>query len=114
MSPRLENLRYLRFLLLEKILFRCEGGNPPSPTSLRIKLRRVERLRRGCQSNPLPWSKRINDFFEAGIAAQGIPHRIQAQVAISVGARSFGEGFKLPKRQFAFACPRTDDGKAGL
>ena len=27
-------------------------------------------------------------------------------------ARSFGERFKLPKRQFAFACPGTDDSKA--
>jgi len=27
MSPRLENLRYLRFLLLEKILLGREGGD---------------------------------------------------------------------------------------
>src|SRR6266853_5547227 len=81
MSPRLENLRYLRFLLLEKILLGREGGD---------------------------------DFLEARIAAQRIPQRAQAQVAISVGARSFGEGFKLPKRQFTFACPGTDDRKANL
>src|SRR5438046_9874342 len=107
MSPRLENLRYLRFLLLEKILFRCEGRDPPSPTSLRIKLRRVERLRRGCQSNPLLWSKRINDFFEAWIAAQRIPHRTQAEVAVSIGARDFDKGFKVAKTQFTLACPGT-------
>ncbi len=58
--------------------------------------------------------ERGDDFFEARIAAQRIPHRTQAQVAISVGARTFGEGFKLPERQFAFACPGTDDGKTGL
>ena len=81
MSPRLENLRYLRFLLLEKILLGREGGD---------------------------------DFFEARVAPQRIPHRTQAQVAISVGARSFGEGFKLPKRQFTFACPGTDDRKVKL
>ena len=80
MSPRLENLRYLRFLLLEKILLGREGGD---------------------------------DFLEARIAAQRIPQRAQAQVTISVVARSFGEGFKLPKRQLTFACPGTGDGKAG-
>src|SRR5207248_3793821 len=81
MSLRLENLRYLRFLLLEKILLGSEGGD---------------------------------DFLEAWIAAQRIPHRAQAQVAISVGARSFGEGFKLPKRQFSLACPGTDHRKVNL
>ena len=53
-------------------------------------------------------------FSKPRIAAQRIPQRAQAQVAISVEARSFGEGFKLPKRQFTFACPGTDDGKAHL
>src|SRR5436190_14875733 len=81
MSPRLENLRYLRFLLLEKILLGRERGD---------------------------------DFLEAWIAPQRIPQRTQAQVAISVVARSFGEGFKFPKCQFTFACPGTDDGKAHL
>ena len=78
MSPRLENLRYLRFLLLEKILLGREGDD---------------------------------DFLEARVAAQRIPHRIQAKVAISVRARSFDEVFKLSKRQLAFACPGADDGK---
>ena len=43
-----------------------------------------------------------------------VPERVQAQVAISVVTRSLGEGFKLLKHQFAFACPGTDDGKAHL
>src|SRR6266480_8062720 len=60
------------------------------------------------------WCEGGDDFFKPRIAAQGIPQRAQAQVAISVVARSFGEGFKLPKRQFTFACPGTDDGKAHL
>src|SRR5207249_10783465 len=81
MSPRLENLRYLRFLLLEKILLGRERGD---------------------------------DFLEARISPQGIPQRAQAQVAISVAARSFDEGFKLPKRHPTFACPGTDDGKPHL
>src|SRR6059058_4895548 len=71
-------------------------------------------LQRGCQSNPLLWSKRVYDFLEARIAAQRIPQRAQAQVAISVLARSFDEGFKLPKRQLTFACPGTDHLKANL
>ena len=68
----------------------------------------------GQRTNRLLWGKRINDFFEARIAAQRIPQRAQAQVAISVAARSFAERFKLPKRQFAFACPGTDDSEAKL
>src|SRR5207248_3559704 len=49
-----------------------QRGDPPSP-----------RLRRGWKRDRLPWGKRINDFLEARIAAQRIPHRIQAQVAIA-------------------------------
>src|SRR5438876_8299732 len=81
MSPRLENLRYLRFLLLEKILLGREGGD---------------------------------NLFKPRIAAQGIPHRAQAQVAISVRAWSLDEGFKLPNLQFTFACPGTDHRKVNL
>ena len=59
-------------------------------------------------------AREANDFLEARIAAQRIPQRTQAQVAVSVVARSFDEGFKLLKRQFAFACPGADDGEANL
>ena len=44
------------------------------------------------------WGKRVYDFFEARITAQRIPHRTQAEVAVSIGARNFDKGFKLAKR----------------
>ena len=53
-------------------LFRGEGGDPPSP-----------RLRRGEKRNRLPWGKRINDFFEAGIAPQRVKKWEQLQPTVA-------------------------------
>jgi hypothetical protein len=49
--------------------FGAKGGDPPSPSEPTREATARHGLRRGCQSNPLIWSKRINDFFEAWIAA---------------------------------------------
>src|SRR6478672_11066056 len=57
------------------------------------------------------WREGGNDFFKPRIAAQRIPHRVQAQVAIAWTAWDSGDGFKLLKRQLTFARPRTDHGK---
>src|SRR5207248_10049022 len=53
----------------------------------------------------------FDDFFEARIAAQRVPHRIQAQIAISWTTRNFGDGFKLLERQISFSHPGTNHGK---
>src|SRR5207253_1517041 len=57
------------------------------------------------------WRERGNDFFEARVAAQRIPHRTQAQVAITWTRRYSGELLKLLKCQVTFARPGTNHGK---
>src|SRR5437763_1286299 len=86
--PRRESLFF--------VVLRREGGDPPSP-----------RLRRGWKTDRLSWGKGVNDFFETRIAAQRIPHRIQAQVAIAWTAWDSGDHLKVLKRQLTFARPCT-------
>src|SRR6266480_8092481 len=64
-----------------------------------------------CASASFLRRERGYDFFEARIAAQGIPHRIQAQFAITWTRRDSGERLELLKRQFTFARPGTNHGK---
>src|SRR5207249_11668022 len=54
-----------------------------------------------------------DDFFEAWMAAQRVPPRIQTQVAVMHSGRDFSCYFELLKCQIAFANPRIDRCQVG-
>src|SRR5438552_9609269 len=61
--------------------------------------------------NRLPWGKRINDLFEAGIAAERIPKRQQLEISIAKRSWNVSGRGKLFKREILLANPGRADGK---
>jgi hypothetical protein len=64
-----------------------------------------------CPCNP--WSiplrgQRSDDFFEARIATERIPRRVEAEFAVRRAGGNFGESVQLLNRQIDFASLRTD------
>src|SRR6266550_7043283 len=58
--------------------------------------------------NGLSWSKGINDFFEARVAAQWVPIGLQLQLTITHGARGLDSDSELLAREIFVAGPRGD------
>src|SRR5947209_14650875 len=58
-----------------------------------------------------PRGELCEDRFEARLAAERIPERVQAQLAIAERTRKAGDGFQLLERRIGFARPRINDGE---
>src|SRR5205809_3708323 len=78
--------------------------------SAACEVKQFSKVVRGASGSFL-WREGGDDFFEARIAAQRIPHRIQTQFAITWTARNFADSFKLLERQISLAHPGTKQGK---
>src|SRR6266700_4093652 len=83
---------------------------PPSPRSRGTTAGRQPALSR---QSPLPvyyFFRREggDDFFEARIAAQRLPTRIEAEIAVRCASRDFRESFQLLNSQVVFASLRAD------
>ena len=58
--------------------------------------RHLEKIRRYLET--VSFGAKEATIFSKRITAQRIPHRTQAEVAVSIGARNFDKRFKLAKR----------------